>query len=97
MKKVKAQLKAQLEKSERARERKNKNKLIAYNIIRDNQQLFTAHPDYVKEKVEEMVRYVLTADRAWRQVVEQNPELRGEDYDEKEELEEIKIKQLHEI
>ena len=43
-----------------------------------------------KEVVVALVQDYATYDRAWRQLLEQNPELRGTDYGQKEELEKQK-------
>jgi hypothetical protein len=65
-----------------ARERKNKNRCIAYVVSR-------MHPssDIKIELLEDMVGEILTMDRAWRKTLEDNSNLRGTDYKEKERLE----------
>lgn len=66
-------IKDYLERIPEARERANKNRAIA-NIV-------------FKDLLPTLVQHTLTYDRAWRKVTEDNPELRGSDYCEKDELE----------
>jgi len=63
-----------------ARERKNKNRAIA-NLV-------------FKELLPQLVKNTLTFDRAWRKVLKDNPELRGTDYDQKDDLEEEVLEEL---
>lgn len=67
-----------------ARERKNKNRTIGNLIIK------TYNLEISREKMEGIVSDILTGDRAWRQILEQRPELRGSDYGDKDELEQKK-------
>lgn len=92
-----------LVKEPKARERANKNRAIGnligkkygkpvYNMPTGNPNLTQfSHFDFdvniTKEVIADLVGEVLTADRAWRKVLEANPELRGNDYNEKEKLE----------
>lgn len=73
-------IKKYLEETPQARERKNKNRAIS-NLI-------------IKKYMQDMVGDILTADRAWRQVLEKNENLRGSDYIEKHELEVEKQREL---
>ena len=71
-----------------ARERKNKNRCIAYVVSR-------MHSSEIKiELLEEMVGEILTMDRAWRKTLEDHPALRGTDYKEKDRLERKVIEDL---
>lgn len=74
-------IKKVLEAEPKARERKNKNKAIAF-ILRT--QLYPETlKDIDKEKVIAVVKHANTLDRAWRKVTEMHPELRGSDYSKK--------------
>lgn len=73
-------VKQYLEEQPSARERKNKNRAIC-NLM-------------IKKYIQEMVGDILSADRAWRKVLEENPNLRGSDYADKEELELQKQREL---
>lgn len=94
-KNVKNLIKSWLVKSPKARERRYKNRLIAHLILQENRQLFNGNEEYIKEKLEQIVGFSLTADRAWRQVTEKNKELRGSDYKDKVKLEEKRLKELN--
>lgn len=64
-----------------ARERRNKNRCISYILSK-------MHDSNIKiELLEEMVGETLTLDRGWRKTLEENPNLRGTDYKEKDRLE----------
>lgn len=63
-----------------ARLRANKNRAIA-NLV-------------FKELLPQLVKNTLTFDRAWRKVLKDNPELRGADYDQKDDLEEEVLEEL---
>lgn len=67
-----------LKQEPRARERKNKNRAIG-NLL-SKKYRFDFLP---KQMVADMVGEVLSLDRKWRKILEENPNLRGEDYDEK--------------
>lgn len=68
----------------RARERKNKNRAIG-NIIREK---YLNTPERIESAViADMVGEILSLDRKWRKILEENPELRGSDYKDKEVLE----------
>lgn len=65
----------------RARERKNKNRAIG-NVILEDYYL-----DIPKQTMSEIVAEILTYDRVWRKILEENPALRGMDYLDKQKLE----------
>lgn len=65
----------------RFRERKNKNVGIANLIMRKY------GIELPRDKRNDIIGDILTADRSWRKHTNENPELRGKDYDEKEVLE----------
>ena len=82
----------------RARERKNKNRAIgnlAWNQyshnIGDNMGVRVIAD---KNKIIDMVGEVLSLDRKWRKILEENPDLRGTDYQDKARLEEEKLQEL---
>lgn len=72
-----------LKKEPRARERANKNRAIG-NLCRDR---YFPNSDLNKNKMEDMVGRILLMDRQWRKILEENPELRGSDYKDKDILE----------
>lgn len=77
-------LKQLLETEPKARERKNKNRAIGRII----EKMFPALTDAISiETVMEIVAETLTLDRQWRKLLADNPELRGSDYGDKDELE----------
>jgi len=73
-----------------AREREHKDKYFA-RILRNNLPGLE-HVDEVA-LIESFRRYA-TYDRAWRKVTQDNPELRGKDYNNKFHLEANKLKEL---
>lgn len=81
-------LKSYLEVEPRGRLRKNKNRAIG-NLISKQYGL-----EIDKNKMADMVGEILSADRAWRKVLEDNEHLRGEDYNQKQILEENKMLEL---
>lgn len=72
-----------LKQEPRARERKNKNRAIG-NLVRENYGLNDKHLS--KDRVADMVGEILSMDRQWRKILEENPDLRGTDYGDKTEL-----------
>lgn len=72
------------------RERKKKDAGIANLLVKRYPIL--AH--IARPTIIAMVQDYATMDRAWRQALHNNPELRGTDYDEKVALEENKLAQL---
>jgi hypothetical protein len=84
-------IKEQLEKLPTARERKNKNRFIAW-LLWKKYNLSNIPID--KETLEAIIVDTSTYDRAWRQVLEHNPSLRGSDYGEKTLLEQEKQVEL---
>ena len=79
-----------LQKEPRARERSNKNRAIG-NLCRDK---FFPNSDLNKSKMADMVGEILSMDRQWRKILEENPDLRGTDYKDKQILEENKMLEL---
>lgn len=71
-----------------ARERKNKNRAIAYMLCRRYHITGELSP----AKLEEIIVEAATLDRAWRQILQQDEykHLRGKDYGDKEMLEQEK-------
>lgn len=68
----------------KARERRKKDKAIAAILQKKHSALL----DIPLEKLEPMMTEVLALDRYWRLLLKNNPDLRGSDYDTKEEYEE---------
>jgi hypothetical protein len=66
---------------ERFRLRKNKNKGIA-NLLSEKY-----HIEIPKDKRDDFIADILSADRCWRKCLEEDESLRGEDYNQKEVLE----------
>jgi len=81
-------LKSYLETEPRARERSNKNRAIG-NLISKQYGL-----EIDKNKMADMVGEILSADRAWRLILQNEPSLRGQDYNQKQILEENKMLEL---
>jgi len=71
-----------------ARERKNKGRAIG-NLLIETYDLALS-----KESMEILVRDILSLDRSWRKILEDNPELRGSDYGDKDLLEAKKLEEL---
>lgn len=72
-----------LKKEPRARERKNKNRAIG-NLLKS--KYHSNLMDIEQSRMADIVSEVLTLDRQWRKILEENPDLRGTDYKEKVEL-----------
>lgn len=81
-----------LKQEPRARERKNKNRAIGNITIKKYQLDKNMFVD--KEQMADMVGEILSMDRQWRKILEENPELRGTDYGDKDKLEEMKQLEL---
>lgn len=77
-----------LEKQPRARERKYKNEAIAY-LLKLKHSL-----NLDRKLLMEIVKEANTLDREWRKLLEENPKLRGSDYEEKNKLVDKKLKEL---
>lgn len=77
-----------LKQEPRARERANKNRALG-NLITKEYGL-----EIDKSKMADIVGEVLSLDRKWRKILEENPDLRGSDYDKKETLEQEKMLEL---
>lgn len=71
-----------------ARERKNKARAIG-NVLIQKYNL-----DISKDFMMEIVADAVNADRMWRKILEERPDLRGKDYDDKEVLEQQKQVEL---
>ncbi len=90
----------------KARERKNKNRAIGNLLgIRYGKPIYNEADKSVKgfdhyelkvtrQVMADLIGECLTADRAWRKVLEENPDLRGSDYSNKDELETAKKQEL---
>ena len=85
------EIKTHLEKYPTARERSNKNKFIGW-LLDKTYHLTTA--GISKGALPNIVTDVSSYDRAWRQVLEREPHLRGSDYGQKDELETKKQEEL---
>ncbi len=74
------------------RERSRKDKGIVSLLIRKykNVELAMKEGFMTRQDLIDLVQDYSSMDRAWRQALEQNPELRGSDYQEKERLEQEK-------
>lgn len=86
--KLSEKLQKYLEVQPLARERKSKNRAIG-NLLIEQYDLTLS-----KESMEILVRDILSLDRSWRKILEENPELRGKDYSQKDECEHKKLKEL---
>lgn len=84
------EIKGHLETITRARERKNKNSFIAWLLWNK----YNVDRGIDKSGLKNLIIDASTYDRAWRQVLQKNPNLRGSDYEEKETLEENKQTEL---
>lgn len=78
-----------LETAQPFRERKNKDVGTVNLLMRKHPKLNEAIEMRLitKQEIVSMVQEYASMDRAWRKVLEERPELRGSDYDMKEELE----------
>jgi hypothetical protein len=78
------------------RERKNKDRGMVNLLMKKYGGLKKAIDEGLisKEAVIAIVQDYASMDRAWRQALEQNENLRGKDYDEKDHLEEKKLEEL---
>ncbi len=86
-----------LKQEPRARERANKNRAIGNLILeRCGEKMENDRYDLTisKENMSEMVGEILSLDRKWRKILEENPDLRGTDYKDKARLEEEKLVEL---
>lgn len=90
MKILRREIEHYLEVQPLARERKNKDRAIV-NV------LLARYPQFRALDKKDLVTFVQqhsSMDRSWRKILEERPELRGDDYREKNELEEDVKKQL---
>jgi hypothetical protein len=81
-----------LKKEPRARERANKNRAIANVVLQPYLKKFGINGN--KEVMSDIVGEILSLDRKWRKILEENPDLRGTDYNDKQALEENKMSEL---
>lgn len=79
-----------LKQEPRARLRANKNRAIG-NILQ-KKHFYTENIS--RDKMANLVGEILTLDRQWRKILEENPELRGTDYSKKDILEQEKMLEL---
>ena len=81
-------VKSYLEEQSLFRERKNKDRVIV-NLLINRYGLHHAidRGEITKDRIVALVQDYASMDRAWRKTLEENPSLRGKDYDEKYELE----------
>lgn len=79
-----------LEVQPKFRERKNKDRGMAYLL----QKRYTSLVGISKEVLTAAVQDYNSMDRLWRKILEERPELRGSDYDEKDHLEEKTLEEL---
>lgn len=89
MKLLRESVEKYLETAQPFRERKNKNVGIVNLLMRRHPLLNRAiEMDMLtKQDIVTMVEEYASMDRAWRKVLEERPELRGSDYEDKAELE----------
>lgn len=81
----------------RARERKNKNRAIGNLVFKQYFHFPGEVPEIglkIKNAMPDIVAEILSMDRQWRKILEENPDLRGTDYGHKDELEVEKQRQL---
>jgi len=69
----------------KARERKNKNRAIKHILAKKYPSLRSIDPGVLQEAVKKSQ----SLDRSWRKLLEENPKLRGKDYDNKQEQERV--------
>lgn len=86
------EMKGYLERMPKARERKNKNRFLATLMVRKYGSQMQTGMD--ADVIERLIVSASTYDRAWRQVLEHEPSLRGSDYDDKVVLEQEKELEL---
>ena len=73
-----------------ARERRNKNRAIA-NVLKTN---YPELKNFDKTFLVRIIREANTLDREWRKVLQEKPDLRGSEYNQKDVLEEKKLIEL---
>lgn len=96
MKKFKDEIIQTLKLSNWFKERKNKDRGIVRLLMRRYPGLREVVEKRIitEDNLIEMMRDYASLDRAWRQALEQNPELRGTEYEEKSKLEKQKQEEL---
>lgn len=93
---IKDTVKEYLEVEPKFRERKNKDRGIVNLLMKRYSALKNAIDSGLigKETLTAIVQDYASMDRAWRQILEQNQELRGKDYADKKRLEDQKLLEL---
>lgn len=93
---LKEQVENYLKEQPRFRERKDKDMGIVNLLMRRHHKLGDAVAKGVFDKsfIVMLVQEYASMDRAWRQALERNEELRGKDYDDKHDLEHKKQREL---
>ena len=86
------EMKGYLERMPKARERKDKNRFLAVLLMRKYAPRVQTGLD--ADILENIIVDASSYDRAWRQVLQHEPQLRGTDYDEKAMLEQEKELEL---
>lgn len=76
-----------IEENPKARERKYKDDAIVHVLVT---RFYHSFEEIDREKLIEFVKDHNTLDRSWRKILEERPELRGSDYNDKERLEQEK-------
>ena len=82
------EVKKHLEKAPKARERKSKNTFLAWLL--HNKYSSEMQTGVTVDMLERIIVDASSYDRAWRQILQLEPSLRGSDYEEKQVLEEAK-------
>lgn len=92
---LKTLVKSYLEEQPLFRERKNKDRGIVNLLInRYGLQHAIERGEITKDRIVSLVQDYATMDRQWRKTLEEYPEMRGNDYDEKDQLEYAKMAEL---
>ena len=88
-------IKKKLEEHPWGRERSEKDRFLANAIILEYPEL--QQTALTPIKLGQMFTLYNSADRLWRKILEENENLRGSDYNDKDSLETKKIKELYDI
>lgn len=98
MKILRANIERYLEEQPLARERHNKDRAIVNVLVMDPKfvplQLLIQKGELTKNELTKFVQDYNSTDRAWRKILEERPELRGKDYENKDELERVTQEEL---
>lgn len=91
MKILRASIEKYLEEEPKARERSNKDHAIVNVLLSDAKfiplQILVKREEITRDQLTRFVQDYNSMDRAWRKILEERPELRGSDYENKDELE----------